>query len=132
MEALHREEKVVFETYKTSVLSHAAANTLRPHSAYFEVNLPHVPWWKLRSRHVAAPYIYFMSFAVPEIGQYLCGDDFGAHIAQWSELSHEAAEARDSFLKMARASDHHLRMLMEASVVDDLWQLFTSYLASSS
>jgi hypothetical protein len=132
MEELKETERLVFETYKTSVLSHAAANTLRPHSAFFEVKLPNIPWWKLRSRHVAAPYIYMMSFAAPEIGEYLCGDDFGAHVDQLSELSHEVLEARDSFLKMARASDEHLRLLMEASLVDDLWQLFTSYMASSS
>lgn len=71
MEGLREEERVVFETYKTSVLSHAAANTLRAHSVYFEVQLPHIPWWKLRSRHVAAPYIYFMSFAGTYI--YICG-----------------------------------------------------------
>lgn len=64
---------------------------------------------------------------MPEIGQYLCGDDFGAHVAQLSELSHDAQEARDAFVRMARASDEHLRLLMEASVVDDLWQLFTSF-----
>ncbi len=79
-----------------------------------------------------SPPTPFRSFAVPEIGRYICGDDFGAHIEQLSELSHEAQEARDSFLNMARASDEHLRMLMDASIVDDLWQLFTSYMATSS
>lgn len=72
MEGLREDERVVFEVYKTSVLSHAAANTLRAHAAYFDVQLPHIPWWKLRSRHVAAPYIYFMSFAVG-VDDRLCG-----------------------------------------------------------
>lgn len=69
---------------------------------------------------------------MPEIGQYLCGDDFGAHVAQLSALSSEAQEARDSFVNMARASDEHLRLLMEASVVDDLWELFTSYVLAAA
>lgn len=47
MEELKEEEGVLFETYKTSVLSHAAANTFRPYSAYFDVDLPHIPWWKV-------------------------------------------------------------------------------------
>ena len=67
VEELKDEARIVFETYKTSILSHAAANALRPHSAFFEVNLPHVPWWKLRSRHVAAPYIYFMYVCEPSL-----------------------------------------------------------------
>jgi len=31
-------------------------------TAYIELDPPHIPWYKLRSRHVAAVYMYFLSY----------------------------------------------------------------------
>lgn len=127
VEALAWEEHIVFEQYQSSILSFAASRYLRNLTAFFELNPPHIPWYKLRARHVAAPYLYFMSFASAEVGQYVVNENIGGAMVQLMELNHDALEGREAFTKMAKTSDEHLRLLMGAQMVEDLFQLFTSY-----
>ena len=63
VEALTTQDKILVEQYQTSILSNVARGVLKPLTAFFELDIPHIPWYKLRARHVAAPYLYFLSFA---------------------------------------------------------------------
>lgn len=122
------DEGCVFEQYQTSILSFAANMHLKPLTAFFDLNPSHIPWYKLRARHISAPYLYFMSMASAEVGKNVLKEVGGAWMAIWSEFAHLMLEQEEeAFVGLATTSDEHLRMLMSANVVGDLWEMFTSY-----
>jgi hypothetical protein len=51
--ALSQEHNVIFEQYQTSVIGNPAVK-LGSMTAFFEVDPPHIPWYRLRARHIAA------------------------------------------------------------------------------
>ncbi len=122
-------ENVVFEQYQTSILSFAASIHLKPLTAFFDLDPKHIPWWKLRARHVCAPHLYFISMASDQVGKRVMKESEGACTPFWGEVSHHhdtVLEDEDVLRGMAKTSDEHLRVLMQqANVVDELWQLFT-------
>lgn len=124
--ALARREDVVFEQYQTSLLSCAANLHLKPLTAFFDLDPKHIPWWKLRARHVCAPYLYFHSMASPEVGRRVMKEVGGAWTAFWGEVhGQDMLEDEDSFRGMATTPDAHLRLLMQACGEGGLWeQLF--------
>lgn len=121
--ALAQEEDVVFEQYQTSLLSFAASLHLKPLTAFFDVDPKHIPWWKLRARHVCAPYLYFHSMASQEVGRRVVKEVGGAWTDFWGEvLSQDVLEDEDSFRGMAKTPDAHLRLLIQACGSGGLWE----------
>eukprot|EP00624_Nannochloropsis_granulata_P007318 evm.model.NODE_7157_length_17160_cov_22.777040.7 len=121
--ALAREEDVVFEQYQTSLLSFAASLHLKPLTAFFNVDPKHIPWWKLRARHVCAPYLYFHSMASREVGRRVMKEVGGAWTDFWGEvLGQDVLEDEDSFRGMAMTPDAHLRLLIQACGSGGLWE----------
>lgn len=128
--ALAREEDVVFEQYQTSLLSFAANLHLKPLTAFFDLDPKHIPWWKLRARHVCAPYLYFHSMASPEVGRRVMKEVGGAWTAFWGEVhGQDMLEDEDSFRGMATTPDAHLRLLMQACVGANLWEEMVSHVS---
>ena len=97
---------------------------MRPYTAFFELNPAHIPWYKFRARHLSATYLYFMSFGFEEIGQRAISTIEGPWLAH---LSHCSEEDYYHFFDMAKSRDEDLKVLMHATIVDDLYHLFTSY-----
>ncbi|EWM28025.1 hypothetical protein Naga_100008g20 [Nannochloropsis gaditana] len=123
---LVQEEDVVFEQYRTSLLSFAANFHLKPFTAFFDLNPKHIPWWKLRARHVCAPYLYFHSMASLEVGRRVMKDVGGAWTAFWGQIYHQdMLEDEDSFRGIATTPDAHLRLLMQRYAMEGIWELFT-------
>jgi len=128
--ALARMEDVVFEQYQTSLLSFAANLHLKPLTAFFDLDPKHIPWWKLRARHVCAPYLYFHSMASPEVGRRVMKKVGGAWTAFWGEVhGQDMLEDEDSLRGMATTPDAHLRLLMQACVGGNLWEQFVSHVS---
>ena len=128
--ALAREEDVVFEQYQTSLLSFAANLHLKPLTAFFDLDPKHIPWWKLRARHVCAPYLYFHSMASPEVGRRVMKEVGGAWRAFWGEVhGQDMLEDEDPFRGMATTPDAHLRLLMQACVGANWWEQVVSHVS---
>lgn len=123
---LSTREHIVLEQYQTSLIGNNASK-LSAVTAFFHLTPPHIPWWRLRSRHVSAPYLYFLSFA----------DEFATPIRQvtWNRVLETTASLydpdevlpgnlSDDLRALAKAPDEALRLLMHATPWDEMWGIF--------
>jgi hypothetical protein len=95
-------------------------------TATFHINLPHIPWYRLRARHVAAPYLYFLSFAeewAQPIKHHTWNRalDTTARLVDLDLLPGEGSHGGQEMNALAKASDEAVRLLMHARSWERLW-----------
>ncbi len=69
---------IVFEQYQTSLIGRRG-HFLRHLTAFVQLDPPGIPWYRLRSRHVAAMHMYFLSFSHAADGPKLRKADLRRH-----------------------------------------------------
>ncbi|TFJ87049.1 hypothetical protein NSK_001383 [Nannochloropsis salina CCMP1776] len=69
---------IVFEQFQTSLIGRRGF-FLRHLTAFVQLDPPGIPWYRLRSRHVAAVYMYFLSFGHAVDGPRLKKADLRRH-----------------------------------------------------